>query len=371
MVGQWIGLTIGNNHGVAVLNIESQVEGAASLWGGRIVFTDFDNSNVNFYCVTQFTITDNIIKGKLFDFYIFDYRTLQLVKQDAFSSLYPGSNTPQAGEIDGVVNGDQITGIWKTNIGTNGKFTVQRSKAGIAAEPGEVMAWNDFRRLVEEDKDKSIKIYRGQKETKYRLRTSFHRNCRNDFIRFAQEDFKILAHHINSNSSYKYDINNPEDYYALLSLAQHHGFPTPLLDWTESPYIAAYFAFEDLEKDQKDGYVRIYIFDITKWQVRCPELKSIIEPQPSITIRVFPVVNNNRAIPQQSVFAISNVDDIEAFIKIYEDYHKEKYLRKIDLLVSERKRAMRELQLMGITAASLFPGFDGICKYLKERCFQQ
>jgi hypothetical protein len=33
--------------------------------------------------------------------------------------------------------------------------------------------------------------------------------------------------------------------YEYMAYLRHHGFPSPLLDWTRSPYIAAYFAFSN------------------------------------------------------------------------------------------------------------------------------
>src|SRR5579871_975887 len=34
--------------------------------------------------------------------------------------------------------------------------------------------------------------------------------------------------------------------YDYMAYLRHHGFPSPLLDWTRSPYVAAFFAFRDL-----------------------------------------------------------------------------------------------------------------------------
>ncbi len=47
--------------------------------------------------------------------------------------------------------------------------------------------------------------------------------------------------------------------YEYLAYLRHHGFPSPLLDWSRSPYIAAYFAFSNADEGQKEP-VSIYIY---------------------------------------------------------------------------------------------------------------
>jgi hypothetical protein len=74
-------------------------------------------------------------------------------------------------------------------------------------------------------------------------------------------------------------------------------------------------------------------------------------------------------IPQQAASTVTNVDDIEAFIKAKEGDGGQ-YLSAIDLPINERKKVVRELGYMGITAGSLFPGLDGACEELKERNFE-
>ena len=74
--------------------------------------------------------------------------------------------------------------------------------------------------------------------------------------------------------------------------------------------------------------------------------------------------DNPRVIPQQAISTMSNVDDIETHIRLVEEIRATPYLEAIDLPARDRRGVMDELALMGVTAGSLFPGFDGACESL-------
>lgn len=80
-------------------------------------------------------------------------------------------------------------------------------------------------------------------------------------------------------------------------------------------------------------------------------------------------LENERLIPQQAVSTITNVDDVETYIRNRELESAAVYLSAFDLPVHERHRVMTELSYMGITAGSLFPGLDGACEELRELNF--
>ena len=167
----------------------------------------------------------------------------------------------------------------------------------------------------------------------------------------------------------RYDPRDDLDYGALLSLAQHHGFPTPLMDWTESPFVAAFFAFRHLSRrPEKNGFVRVFAFDAAAWPLHGGPL-SIGDVELRLSTRYFGSRDNPRALPQRSVSMFANMVDIENFVAWQESELKRPFLVRLDIPWTERTLAMRELAMMGITAASLFPGLDGACEALEEEWF--
>lgn len=102
---------------------------------------------------------------------------------------------------------------------------------------------------------------------------------------------------------------------------------------------------------------------------RLEAASTTLAPDPHLSIGEFLAIENERMIPQQAASTVTNIDDIESYIKSKETNGKT-YLWAIDLPVSERRTVVHELSYMGITAGSLFPGLDGACEELKERNFE-
>src|SRR5262245_8791541 len=102
--------------------------------------------------------------------------------------------------------------------------------------------------LVEEFNKLKGWIFRGHASAKWTLKNTLERRTppgesRSVFERFVVHQFKRRAHH------YLASHHLPKKDGDWIALMQHFGAPTRLLDFTRSPFVAAYFAFEELPSD--------------------------------------------------------------------------------------------------------------------------
>lgn len=163
-------------------------------------------------------------------------------------------------------------------------------------------------------------------------------------------------------------LDQENDWWAL---GQHHGLSTPLLDWSESPYVAAYFAFqaEDPEDTTKRSEHRV-VFALSRVSVaiKNKQLKktTVAGKQPPMITFVRPMSDENqRLITQRGLFTRAPDEmSIEEWVQtnFTGDSGGGKLLR-IAIPSSQRETAMKSLNRMNINHLSLFPDLDGAARY--------
>lgn len=351
MWGQWLGKFDGTSNGEVILNIDKD-----RLNTGRLSIYDQTFNIPPRWANIEFAHNQGSISAN------FNY----LVDAPAIDNVV----SPSLGDLNITKLTDtEMEGNWSTNIGTNGNFYLTKSDDSFITKADHMFTWEEFESFLKNQSQPLDLIFRGQKDNQWKLKTSFHRTGRSDLLRYGNEDVNTLNRYVASLINKIFNINDPLEHGALLNLAQHHGFPTPLLDWTESPYIAAFFAFSDLPKNEVNrGYVRLFLFNRGDWLLDHHTTTDMIDTRKYFSIHNLLPLHNSRALPQQSVVTSTNISDIESWLDSITPPHR-KYLTKIDIAKSERNKVMTELTKMGITSASLFPGIEGTCKALKEKYF--
>ena len=231
----------------------------------------------------------------------------------------------------------------------------------------DITSWDQFRQWAILQKPRAH-IFRGQcLPTK--LTSTFHRTWRKDLSTWVLNDVRMLFGSLIEKVSYPLQLGNLEHNAAVWSILQHHGYPTPMIDWTYSPFVAAYFAFQNAEVGQHDC-PRIFILDQAAWNEKYGRQAFIVDlAPPQLIVLESLAIGNPRTGPQQALSTVTNLADVEAFIRAREQEDARSYLTVCDLPAHEKPNIMRELELMGITYGSLFPGLDGICRDMKERLF--
>lgn len=192
--------------------------------------------------------------------------------------------------------------------------------------------------------------------------------------RFITNDFYIKAHQVMNNPP------NKENYSAWMSIMQHYGLPTRMLDWSSSPLIATFFAIRNFEKfpnvdacvwiltpgllNKKEGFGDcIYPVDAkTAQAMLLPAFKEkvLYNDINDKILACHSVENNLRMYSQQANFTIHNSK--RKLIDICDD----NMLYKIIIPSEARKKLLMDLEIFGITESFIFPDLDHISHDLKR-----
>lgn len=367
MKGQWIGTFAGTNEGLCVLDIDETDDG----WEGHAFAFDGNPQipSVMFRLKTDVkSLPLTVISREIAALHPIEARA---VGSQELEENFQGISMPTSIELHINKAENQLFVEWTSNVETKGSAMLKCPDAAAGSDYiplKEVSHWDEFVKWAL-DLPPHRFIFRGQ-GTRHRLRTSFHRSRRKDLVKYLLTDLNRAHHVLTAQTRHFFNLGQPVENAAFLNLLQHHGFPTPLLDWTHSPFVAAFFAYRyGRRRSSDDPHVRIYIFDREQWESDFNQVQTLAFARPHFSILEASALENPRALPQQSISSVTNVDDIETYIRGCETQRGKTYLQAVDLSYSERRRVMEQLRKMGITAGSLFPGLDGACEELRGRFF--
>lgn len=152
----------------------------------------------------------------------------------------------------------------------------------------------------------------------------------------------------------------PETNWQLLALAQHHGMPTRLMDWTLSPLVALYFATERPAGEDN----AVYALRPMKNVVQSLQREKDVDPLDVEDVwHYYPSHVTARIRAQLGVFTVHHDPTVPL------ESLKHLYLSRITIKANATDEINEQLFKYGITRRMLFPDLDGVADWTKRMKF--
>jgi FRG domain len=236
-----------------------------------------------------------------------------------------------------------------------------------------IESWEHYLRLVSEPPLREW-AFRGQRDASWQLWPTISRELRNRHVArryWTDQEYRLIRIFQRKALHFLDKVPDVEDTPQWMALMQHHGGPTRLLDFTWSPYVAAFFALESS------------VSEAAVWAINAPKLGTYAygprfrpgnrPPSPQQVLRHAgvrgrgavaigePYFKNRRVVAQSGTFAwpFDVTQPLETVLS-----GKKDVIAKLVLGSHIRLPALRELYRMNITYATLFPDLDGLARSL-------
>lgn len=218
---------------------------------------------------------------------------------------------------------------------------------------------NDFigyHSLVEKFQDENEGanvLFRGMADAKWNLLPSVGR-LPLDAIKIEATEIEVFEQF--KQQALPYIDFNPRNNWEWLALAQHHGLPTRLLDWTVNPLTALYFAVED-ESIKSDSVVYVYIDRDKPIDIHHEDFSDPLNiPTDKVAPRYIPAHLTSRIIAQSGLFTVHQ-QTTKPFTS--------KNIYKIIIPNKTRRKFKQQLYRYGIHQGTVYPGLDGLSNHIR------
>lgn len=153
----------------------------------------------------------------------------------------------------------------------------------------------------------------------------------------------------------------PENDWDLLSIAQHHGMATRLLDWTTNALAALWFAVEKPPTSQKPGVV--YFFDLTEGDIVIN--RNSVDPFcTGRTLFFAPNAVATRIRTQGGFFSVHRPTKEKKWVPLEKNNKFRERINSILIQAKDFSQVRLSLTQCGVNRSSLFPDLDGLCSHL-------
>lgn len=203
--------------------------------------------------------------------------------------------------------------------------------------------------------------FRGQGDAEWPLIASFDRIFGELASGLRATVYDSMIETFRERTALRNDVSTLGDE-ELICIMQHYGAPTRVLDWSASPYAAAYFAFASasaLSRDEPESDCAVFILNADPEVFKGFHTVKLISSVPH---------GNPRALAQRGRFTLNLSSEADLLAELgnlsrASNEADQWLITKVTLPRGVTSVALRDLELMGISSETLFPELEGVAKY--------